>query len=134
VVDHAAVYPPGSTEPVVATLLWPGGDVPAAEEMARLPLLVEESPFSRRKPVVRLTAVNSPPRGELALQNFGEVVASGVIRPDAPDHRRSGTGDGPLLSYWNWRGLAEGLDGESHKRSVELTTKELRRRGSFGRR
>ena len=131
VVDHADAYPPGSTQPVVATLLWPGGHLPSADEMARLPLLLEEPQGPRRKPAVHLSAVICPVRGKLALENFGDIVARGVVRRDAPDYRRSGTRGGPALFYSSWLNLAAWVGGSWYERCVELTTREVGSRGGL---
>jgi hypothetical protein len=127
VVDHADTYPPGSRDAVVAGLLWTGGAVPSPDEMARLPLLVEE-PILRKpnRPVVSLYVVHHAVRGKIALSNFGEVVAHGVNRPDAPDHRKWDKPGGPRIGYGSWLYLANWLGTEAFHRSVQLTIERQR--------
>jgi hypothetical protein len=85
VVHHAEGDPPGSTDPVVAALLWTGGPLPSEEEMSRLPLLVDEPlSFKIDHPVVTFyQVVRDPARGKMALSNFGEIVPHRVARPDS---------------------------------------------------
>ena len=115
------------TEPVLAELLWDGGAIPDEETLARLPLLHEENPISLNevtKPVQHFWLVDCPTRGKNALSNFGEVVARGVMRPDAADHRcdqSSGFADGPAISGGTWDTIAAFMDGPWHQRLVEAT-------------
>lgn len=122
VVDHADAYPPGSSDAVVAGLLWTGGEVPSAQEMARLPLLLDE-PILRKAdpPVVSLYVVHSATRGKLALSNYGQVVAQGVDRRDAPDHRLWDNRGGPRIGYSSWLYLANWLGSDSFNRCIALT-------------
>lgn len=127
VVDIAAASPPGSTEPVVAELLWDGGEIPDVETLKRLPLLHEEDPISFNhvtQPVQHLAIVDCPSRGRYALSNFGAVVAKGVLRLDAADHLRDqsrGFADGPAVSGGGWDVLAAFIGGPWHQRRVEVT-------------
>lgn len=122
VVDHSDAYPPGSTEPVVAGLLWDREEVPDDVELARLPLLHDaDAPRSQL-----LHRVFSPARGRNALANFGEVVAQGVMRTDAADHRKDqsrGFRDGPRVGHCTWLFLAGWIDGPWYRRCVEATSR-----------
>ena len=127
VVDLASASPPGSSEPVIAELLWGGGEIPDVETLKRLPLLHEVNPISfnhTTRPVQHLTIVGCPSRGKYALSRFGEVVAKGVLRPDAADHRRDqsrGFADGPSVSGGGWDVRAAFIGGPWHQRCVEVT-------------
>jgi hypothetical protein len=75
-------------------------------------------------PTQLLHVVDSPPRGRRALSNFGEVVATGVKRPDAADHRRDrsrGFARGPQVGYCTWIFLAGWVGEAWYERCVELT-------------
>ena len=115
VVDIAPAHPPGSTEPVLATLLWDGGPLPSREEMARLPLLLDDRD-DRRGPRLSLTRAYTPTRGRLALANFGEVVARGVARPDVDLEAEQ-----PYDSHATWLFFAGWVDGPWFRSCVELT-------------
>jgi hypothetical protein len=125
VVDHSEAYPPGSTEPVVAALLWDGREVPDDPELGRLPLIRDaDAPRSQQ-----LHRVFCPARGRNALANFGEVVAQGVLRPDAADYRRDqsrGFRDGPSVGHCTWSFLAGWIDGPWYRRCVEATRRVSR--------
>lgn len=112
VVGEEEGWPPGSTDPVVVALLWTGGEIPTPVEMARLPLVLEEDPQTKE---VRTfdEVVHTPTRGRLALSNYGDVVARGVARPDAPG--------GPRARFGTWSSLAHWVGGAWFSRSIELT-------------
>lgn len=114
-VDVAAAHPPGSTEPVLATLLWEGGPLPSREEMARLPLLMDDRD-DRRGPRLSLTVAFTPTHGKLALATFGEVVERGVARPDVDLEAER-----PYDSYATWLFLSRWVGGPWFGRCVELT-------------
>jgi hypothetical protein len=111
--------------PVVAELLWDGGEIPDHETLARLPLLHEEVFRNEAtRPVQHFWSVDDPSRGKRALSNFGLVVARGVLRPDAADVLRDqsrGFADGPTVSGSDWEGMAAFLGGPWHRRLVETT-------------
>lgn len=132
VVDLADTYPSGSTAPVVAALLWEGGQLPSPAALAHLPLLIDEPSLRGRKPAVLLQVVLSPTRGRMALANFGTVVARGIQRPDAPDHRRAEDRDGPNVGHCNWLFLAGWVAGDWYRRCMNLT-REARRQRSLWR-
>jgi Domain of unknown function (DUF4259) len=115
VVDIAPGYPPGSTEPVVATLLWEGGPFPSRDEMARLPLLLDDRD-DRRGPRLSLTVAHTATRGRTALANFGKVVERGVGRPDVDVEAEK-----PYNSYATWLFLSKWVGGPWFRRCVELT-------------
>ena len=126
VVAMADTYPPGSTSPVVAGLLWDGGDVPDDTTLASLPILhdAEPPPFHPTKvvpPHQLLHVVHSPMRGKRALDNVGEVVAKGVDRPDAADYRDDGRRDGPRVGYCDWIFLTRWIGESWHQRCVDVT-------------
>ena len=112
VVGEEAAWPPGSTDPVVVALPWTGGELPSAEEMAGLPLVLAEDPQTKE---VRTfdEVVHTAARGRLALSNYGGVVARGVARPDAPA--------GPRTRFGTWVSLAHWVGGAWFNRSIELT-------------
>lgn len=123
VVDHADGWPPGSTDAVLATLLWTGGPLPSREEMVSLPLVLDDEEGAR--PVLpTLHVVHSPGRGKLALANFGQVVERGIRRDDAPDHRGADARRGPRVGYCTWLFLAGWVEGEWFRRCVELTRRQ----------
>jgi hypothetical protein len=115
VVDVAPAYPPGSTEPVLATLLWEGGPLPSRDELARLPLLLDDR-NDRRGPRLSLTVAHTPTRGRMALANFGEVVERGVERPDVDVEAEK-----PYNLYSTWLSLSAWVGGPWFRRCVELT-------------
>jgi hypothetical protein len=126
VVDQADTYPPGSTSPVLAALLWEGGDVPDDLTLAHLPILhdAEAPPFNPDKappPRQLLHVVQSPARGKHALAHFGEVVAKGIDRPDAADHREDDRRDGPRVDYCGWAFLANWIGESWYDRCVDVT-------------
>jgi hypothetical protein len=119
------------TEPVLAELLWEGGEVPDVETLKRLPLLHEEEPPAVKLglnedtgPVPHFWQIDCPSRGKRAFSNFGSVVASGVVRADAADHLRDqsrGFADGPSVSGGGWDTLAAFMGAPWHTRLVETT-------------
>jgi hypothetical protein len=120
------------TSPVVAELLWDGREIADVETLARLPLLHEEDPISREhlrllhvvRTVPLLWIVDDPSRGKRALRNFGEVVAKGVLRPDAADalqDQSRGFADGPAVSGGGWDTIAAFIGGPWHERCVAAT-------------
>jgi hypothetical protein len=113
VVELGEGWPPGSTEPVVATLAWIGGALPTAEEMESLPLVLDPEESRRRRPVVLLEKVLMASRGQLALAPFGEVVATGVRRRDAGIERS------PRRISTSWRNIAAALGSERFRRRIE---------------
>jgi hypothetical protein len=140
VVGLAQTWSPPGNEPVLAELLWDGGDIPDVEGLKRLPLLHEDDPGARSVrrevmglepagdvvdgPVQHFQQVTCPSRGKYALANYGEVVAKGVLRPDAADHLRDqsrGFDDGPSVSGGGWDTLAAFMTGPWHDRMVETT-------------
>lgn len=120
VVDEADAYPPGSTEPVLATLLWTGGPLPSREEMESLPLVLDDEDGARPA-LPTLHVVYSPARGKLALANFGDVVTTGIRRADAPDHRGADARHGPPVGHCTWLFLSGWIPGAWFRRCVELT-------------
>jgi len=129
VVDLADTYPPGSTSPVVAGLLWEGGEVPDNQELTRLPILHDAVPPPMnpdRVPPPRqlLHIVDSPTRGKYALANVGEVVAKGVLRADAADYRQDvslGLPDGPDVGSNSWLFMARWIGESWHQRCIDVT-------------
>jgi len=114
VVDHADGWPPGSTEPVVVTLAWPGGPLPTPEQMQTLPLVLDSDDSRPRRPVALVEKVLTATHGKLALAGYGKVVATGVRRrDDAIDRsqRRFST---------TWRGIAHWVGSERFRRELEL--------------
>ena len=121
VVDESdEAHPPGSTEAVVATLLWAGGELPSMESMRTLPLLLDDE-GGARSPQMILHILFSPTRGKQAFNNFGEVVHKGLLRPDAADFRNGDRPDGPRVGWATWTFLAKWVGGEWFQRCVELT-------------
>jgi hypothetical protein len=142
VVATVEAWPPGNENPVVASLLWEGADVPSPDEMKRLPLLHDDKwhglgldrPDWGRAYEVSLHGVWNPSRGQHALTRYREVVARGVYRTD--DVRRRGTGRGGRLrrftrgriavaateiGHCNWTFLAGWIEGEWYARCGDLT-------------
>jgi len=129
VVGIASSYPPGSTMPVLATLLWADEALPDTSTMARLPLLLDDSRrvYDRQnRPVLSLHAVMSPPTGTLAMPGSVEIIARGVRRLDIPDQTIWEERDGPILHQTSWAILSAwigGADyGSSYRHQVELTS------------
>jgi hypothetical protein len=128
--------PPG-TIPVLAEFLWEGGPIPDVEALQTMPLVHDDPDtpdFIRAAtgaryegPVPHLWWVTCPARGKHAFKHSGEVVATGVLRPDAGDHTRDqsrGFGDGPSMSGGDWDSIAYFTTGSWHARMVE-TTKQV---------
>lgn len=134
VVGTAPADPPGSTQPVLATLLWTERTLPGANEMARLPLLLDDGHLrydKRSRPVLSLHAVLCPPAGKLAMPETIELVARGVRRPDIPHRERWGQRDGPTVSSMSWPILAAWIGGGyggMYQHQVELTTEVASRK------
>jgi hypothetical protein len=118
---------PDGTEPVLAELLWEGGQLPELETLTRLPLLHEAEPVSLNtvtRPVQHFWQIDCPSRGKRTLSHFGSMVATGVLRPDAADHRRDqsrGFADGPSISAGGWDTLAAFIGSPWHHRLVIAT-------------
>ena len=129
VIGETEAYPPGSTQPVVATLSWAGGDLPSPGDLAHLPLLIDAHEWpGRDRTDVMLQAVLSPPRGRLALTNFGSVVAHGVMRRDAPVRRAWEGHASPMqLGYCSCEFLAGWVEGEWFDACLALTKRDAAR-------
>jgi hypothetical protein len=112
VIDEESAWPPGSTDPVVVALPWTGGVLPSSEQMARLPLVIEEAPGGGEIRTFN-KVVHTARSGKLALANYGAVVERGLIRPDAPGRPRN--------AFGSWFSLAHWVGGEWFRRSIELT-------------
>ena len=122
VVGIAEAYPPGSTQPVVATLLWDRPGLPEPRGLEHLPLLLDEPlAFPSDGAVVSLFALYSTSRGKTAMPRTAEMIARDVRRPDAPDYRDHVKRRGPVLGYTSWGPLMEWLDSDGYSRQVELT-------------
>jgi hypothetical protein len=123
VVATVDAWPPGSDNPVVATLLWDGDDLPSAEQMQQLPLVRDDPrgmghPHWGREHDVSLHGVWNPSRGKHALVHYGEVVARGVLRDDAVAGRKV---DFDEISHSGWSFLSQWIEGEWYARCIELT-------------
>lgn len=147
VVTTVEAWPRGSENPVVASLLWEGTEVPSPDEMKRLPLLHDDKwhgldldrPDWGRAYEVSLHGVWNPSRGQHALVHYGEVVAHGIHRTDDVQRRGSGrrgrlrriprsgtTLEATELGHCNWSFLAGWIEGEWYARCIELTKRIYR--------
>jgi hypothetical protein len=114
-------WPPGSEWPVLAGLRWEGVEVPQPEDLLQLPLVRDRSESSLvPNPVVTYSAVSGPTRGPRSYPNFGEVVAHGIIRTDAPAIPEAGSQDAQL-QYAGWQNLPGWVEGEWYDRMLALT-------------
>ena len=100
-------YPPTSVWPVVAALLWRGGNLPDPADLTTLPFLLEEydGPWAKTRPhapVVSLFAIPSPPRGKRAMPPSANVIARGITRSDLPIFEKVQREGGPPFFYSSW--------------------------------
>jgi hypothetical protein len=124
-------YPPGSSWPVLAGLVWEGEDLPPHDDLFRLPLLRDVPlSFPNAAPVVSFRVMNGPTRGPRAFAHFGRVVASGVTRPDAPDLTMKIGPLEPEVSYSSWEGLGAFVGGEWYARCLALTREFMKPRAT----
>ena len=83
---------------MLAELLWDGGELPDVETLKTMPLVHEDPVDATRTggrhgsqyegPSRTSGGSTAPSRGPRAFKHHGEVVAKGVLRPDAGDQTR----------------------------------------------
>lgn len=122
--------------PVVAELLWEGGDIPDAAALKSMPLIhgdpsdalaaiVREVTGTQYEgPVPQLWCVDCPTRGQRALKHHGTVIATGIVGRDAGDLarlQRDAYEGYPSMSGSTWDRISRSHDLAFHDRMVEVT-------------
>lgn len=120
--------------PNVEPLLWHGPDVPAPDELQRMPALAEEALLPRRWERMtdaeraaawplrtKLFVAATTRKDEVFGPHIGEVVARGIAR-DPYGHYESDSAEGVVwTAVESWVEIAEWVGSENHRRAVELT-------------
>jgi len=121
VVDHISesgrrsAVPP----PVLEVLLWEGGEVPSADELVTMPVLLEVGHKGGLR--AHMVAVDTYAKDGIFEPEFGEIVATGIQRP-------------PSRSFWelpesytSWPNLVGWIGYPWHRELFELTRAGLAR-------
>ena len=124
-------WPPGSKWPVLAGLGWRGETSPTIEDLRRVPLMKDDATaWPEHGPVLDYLILIGPSRGPRTWSRFARVIATGLERPDAPDHRVEGKhGRGlPNIGSMSWETLANWMDTEWFDRRLDRTFQAARPR------
>lgn len=121
VVDHEQGAVPADRSPVVEPLLWGGGAIPSAADLAVLPVVMTDEPdgHTLRSELIVVTTVR---KEDVFGPRFGEVVARGVQRVPSGDHRLGAVhGADVVTAYASWPFLVEWIAGPEYERRMEFT-------------
>jgi hypothetical protein len=125
VVGHEEEGFPGRRDPVLATLLWDGGAVPAREQLEQLPVLLTDEPGGRTRLRPDLTVATTHRKDSVFGPHLGEVVAKGIEPPALPDHHDGALWRGSVVTGWTeWPNVARWVGGPAFRRQLELTRTE----------
>lgn len=124
VVDQAESYIRGQFDPVLAPLLWEGGEIPTRQELERIPFVVTDEPGGKGiRP--RLIVAGTHRRDSVFGEHLGEVVMKGVRRKTPGDYRNGATHGGAVVTSWaEWPTVVQMIDGPHFKRLLELTREQ----------
>jgi hypothetical protein len=126
IVAHTEGHPKGTVNPVAEILLWEDTTLPTRNEMQTLPTLVTndhgESPIVRTHMFVLMTAT----KNQCFTNEFGKVVATGVIRKPAGNVSNGAIHGGEVVtSYTSWPTLTSFLGHKGLDDDIELTKKQV---------
>lgn len=128
VVALAQGYPKGVVDPVLEQLLWSGGDLPTVDEMATMPCLHSIDDHAGRPNWVRpvMITVITARKDQRFGPHLGEVVARGVPRPPAGDHRDGSAWSGQVLGRGTtWPNLASRVGSPWFARQAQITRRHF---------